>query len=272
MRKFAVWSSLVSQILIVVTGGVVRLTGSGLGCPTWPKCTPDSLVTVEEQGLHGVIEFANRLLTFALLIIAVVTLVAFWKSQQRVLAIALLAGIPAQAVLGGITVITGLNPWLVGAHFALSAVLIALASLLVWRFYAPARTGKQGLPRVTAVAITISGMVSVVFGIIVTGAGPHAGDAATPRNGLDLEIWQHYHSYPAYLTLGLVIFALALNRADKRNSNILKALLAALVVQAAIGVAQSRLGVPAVLVGFHVAGAAVLCSLLWFQLFASKAK
>ena len=133
MRKFAVWSSLVSQILIVVTGGVVRLTGSGLGCPTWPKCTPDSLVTVEEQGLHGVIEFANRLLTFALLIIAVVTLVAFWKSQQRVLAIALLAGIPAQAVLGGITVITGLNPWLVGAHFALSAVLIALASLLVLR-------------------------------------------------------------------------------------------------------------------------------------------
>ncbi|MEN9730853.1 MAG: hypothetical protein RL488_163 [Actinomycetota bacterium] len=272
MRKFAVWSSLISQILIVVTGGVVRLTGSGLGCPTWPKCTPESLVTVQAQGLHGIIEFGNRLLTFVLLVIAVLTVVAFWKSQQRVLAIALLGGIPAQAVLGGITVITGLNPWLVGAHFALSAVLIALASLLVWRFYSPAKTGKPGLPRVTAVAVTIAGMVSVVFGIVVTGAGPHAGDAETPRNGLNLEIWQHYHSYPAYLTLALVVFALVLNRANKRNSAILRALLAVLVYQAAVGIAQSRLGVPAILVGFHVAGAAALCSLLWFQLFASKVK
>lgn len=272
MRKFAVWASLVSQVLIVVTGGVVRLTGSGLGCPTWPKCTSDSLVTVEAQGLHGVIEFGNRLLTFALLIIAVITLVVFWKSAQRLLSIALLAGIPAQAVLGGITVITGLNPWLVGAHFALSALLIALASLLVWRHYSPARVTENTLARVNSAAIVVSGMLSVVFGIIVTGAGPHAGDAKTPRNGLDLEIWQHYHSYPAYLTVALVAFALFLNRKNLLGRNILIALFAVLLAQAAVGIAQARLGVPPLLVGIHVTGAASLCSLLWFQLFATKSK
>lgn len=272
MRKFAVWSSLVSQILIVVTGGVVRLTGSGLGCPTWPKCTADSLVTVEEQGLHGVIEFGNRLLTFALLIIALLTLAAFWRSAQRALSLILLAGIPAQAVLGGITVITGLNPWLVGAHFALSAVLIALASLLVWRFYSPKTSARVGLARVNSVAIVFTGMISVVFGIVVTGAGPHAGDASTPRNGLDLEIWQHYHSYPAYLTLALVATGLVIYRKRSLNRSILIALLGVLVVQAIVGIAQARLGVPALLVGVHVAGAAVLCSMLWFQLFASKVK
>ncbi len=272
MRKFAVWSSLVSQILIVVTGGVVRLTGSGLGCPTWPKCTSESLVTVQAQGIHGVIEFANRMLTFALLVIAVLTVVVFWKSAQRALALALFGGIPAQAVLGGFTVLTGLNPWLVGSHFALSAVLIALASLLVWRFYSPSEVGLPGLPRVTSVAITVAGLVSVTFGIIVTGAGPHAGDAATPRNGLDLEIWQHYHSYPAYLTLALVLTSLVLYRANRLNRMILIGLLINLVIQAVIGVAQARLGVPALLVGFHVTGAATLCSLLWFQLFASKVR
>lgn len=272
MRKFAVWASLVSQVLIVVTGGIVRLTGSGLGCPTWPKCTSDSLVTVEEQGLHGLIEFGNRLLTFALLVIAILTLVAFWKSAQRALSVALLAGIPAQAVLGGITVITGLNPWLVGAHFALSAVLIALASLLVWRFYAPASPSKSRSNRIIAIAVTVSGMVSVVFGVIVTGAGPHAGDADTPRNGLDLEIWQHYHSYPAYLTLALTFAAVLLSGKGSLQRKITLGLLVALLCQAAIGVIQSRTGVPPLLVGLHVTGAAVLCSLLWFQLFATKQK
>jgi cytochrome c oxidase assembly protein subunit 15 len=122
------------------------------------------------------------------------------------------------------------------------------------------------------VAITVVGLISVVFGIIVTGAGPHAGDAKTPRNGLDLEIWQHYHSYPAYLTLALTLTALVLYRANRLNRMILIGLLANLIVQAIIGVTQARLGVPPLLVGFHVAGAATLCSLLWFQLFASKVR
>jgi cytochrome c oxidase assembly protein subunit 15 len=115
-------------------------------------------------------------------------------------------------------------------------------------------------------------MISVLFGVIVTGAGPHAGDAKTPRNGLDLEIWQHYHSYPAYLTLALVATGLILHRKKTLNRSILISLLAVLIGQAVVGVAQARLGVPALLVGIHVSGAAVLCSLLWFQLFASKVK
>ena len=272
--RWLVWASLASQILIVFTGGLVRLTGSGLGCPTWPKCTDDSLVNVPEQGIHGFIEFGNRLLTFVLLVIAILTLVACWLAAKhlRKYSIALIVGILAQAVLGGITVLFQLNPWIVGGHFVLSGVLIVIASVLVWRFFSPRRVPVAAGARNLAPFTSFFGAVTVMVGVLVTGAGPHAGDSAAARNGLELEVWQHYHSYPAYLTLGLVIFALALNRADKRNSNILKALLAALVVQAAIGVAQSRLGVPAVLVGFHVAGAAVLCSMLWFQLFASKAK
>lgn len=270
MRKFAVWASLVSQILIVVTGSIVRLTGSGLGCPTWPKCTEESLVTVEEQGWHGVIEFANRLLTFVLLLIALFTVVVFWKSSQKALSLILLAGIPAQAVLGGITVITGLNPWIVGAHFLLSAVLIALASLLLWRFYGPASGTVSRLNRTLAWLILIAGSVSIVFGVIVTGAGPHAGDINTPRNGLNLDTWQHFHSYPAYLTLILTLLAAFAARRNSRLLLILGFLLLVLVYQALIGVAQARLGVPALLVGVHVAGAAALCSLLWMQLFATK--
>ena len=113
-----VWASLVSQILIVVTGGIVRLTGSGLGCPTWPKCTEDSLITVPEMGLHGVIEFANRLLTFVLALIALLTfltVLALGKKLRKGLVIPafiLGLGIPAQAVLGGFTVLTQLNPCL----------------------------------------------------------------------------------------------------------------------------------------------------------------
>ena len=133
-------ASLVANVLIVVTGGAVRLTASGLGCPTWPRCTDDSLVPTAETAEHGVIEFGNRLLTFVVTAVAIATLVtallqrrgAGRPGQVRArLSLAIFLGIPAQAVLGGFTVLTGLNPWLVGAHFLLSIALIALAVLLV---------------------------------------------------------------------------------------------------------------------------------------------
>ena len=135
IRLYA-WLSLISQILIVVTGGAVRLTGSGLGCPTWPECEPGSLVNVPEQGIHGVIEFGNRLLTILLLFISLATFITvmrlkkghrkglFWTS------LGLGLGIIAQAVLGGITVLTGLNSWIVGAHFLVSMVLISITTLV----------------------------------------------------------------------------------------------------------------------------------------------
>lgn len=282
---FYVWASLVSQILIVVTGGVVRLTGSGLGCPTWPKCTADSLVTVPEMGIHGVIEFANRLLTFVLALIALLTFLAVMALGKKlraglvIPALVLGLGIPAQAILGGFTVLTQLNPWFVGAHFVLSAVMIATAALLVFRALPPKHiVVSQGIYK-TATPISIVGSFAVLIGVLVTGAGPHSGDAQSVRNGLDLELWQHLHSYPAYLLLLLTVIQLGLlSKRDKsglERSYQLKVsawLVVVTIAQAIIGIAQARLGVPAVLVALHMLGAAVLCALLTFQWLAIRGR
>ena len=286
-----VWASLVSQILIVVTGGIVRLTGSGLGCPTWPKCTEDSLVNVPEMGIHGFIEFANRLLTFVLALIALLTfltVVALGKKLRKGLlapALILGLGIPAQAVLGGFTVLTQLNPWFVGAHFLLSGVMIGIAALLVFRALPPKHVPvTQGIWR-TATPIAVVGALTVLVGVLVTGAGPHSGDAESIRNGLDLELWQHVHSYPAYVLLGLVFLQLALivrrdrliraeNKSAERSYQIKVSiwLVANTLSQAIIGVLQARLGVPPVLVALHMLGASVLCALLTLQWLSIRGK
>lgn len=278
------WLSLVSQILIVVTGGAVRLTGSGLGCPTWPKCTPESLVNVPEQGIHGIIEFANRTLTFVLVAIALVTFVTIMrlgKSARRGLvwpALTAGLGIFAQAIVGGISVLTKLNPWVVGMHFVVSGVLIAVATILVWRVYG---VRHQPVPY-RAFLLTpynfVVGALTVLVGVVVTGAGPHAGDADAPRNGLDLESLQHFHSYPAYVTLAMSLLVwLIIRRANadgalKLQLRIATLLVVTLVFQAVIGIAQARLGVPPLLVGLHMLGASVLISLLTFQWLSLRAK
>lgn len=277
------WLSLISQVLIVVTGGLVRLTGSGLGCPTWPKCTADSLTTVPEQGIHGVIEFGNRLLTFALLVIAVLTLITAIRSSSRkqlrlaTPSVILFLGIPAQAILGGFTVLTKLNPWLVGAHFVLSGIMISFASVLLWRV-------KQIHPQVVpqpvyqlSPAVTVFGAIAVLIGVLVTGAGPHSGDSTSARNGLDLEVWQHYHSYPAYAMLALLAVQVILLMRSKVSigapiMRVSLLFMAVAVVQAVVGVVQARLGVPPLLVGIHMAGAATLCSLISFNHLATRAK
>ncbi|AOY56105.1 COX15/CtaA family protein [Candidatus Rhodoluna planktonica] len=276
IRLYA-WLSLASQILIVVTGGLVRLTGSGLGCPTWPKCTDDSLITVPEMGLHGAIEFGNRLLTFVLIIIALLTFITVMRlgrGNRKGLvwpSLALGLGIVAQALLGGITVLTGLNPWVVGAHFVVSGILIAIAAMLVWRVYKPSESSKSNRTGLSWLVLVV-GWISVLVGIVVTGAGPHAGDAKTPRNGLDLEIWQHLHSYPGYLMLALIVLQLWLSRKElaKLSSKITAGLFVASVIQAIIGVAQARLGVPPFLVAAHMLGASVIIALLTFNLVANK--
>ena len=280
-----VWASLVSQILIVVTGGIVRLTGSGLGCPTWPKCTEESLITVPEMGIHGVIEFANRLLTFVLALIALLTfltIVALGKKLRKGLlmpALILGLGIPAQAILGGFTVLTQLNPWFVGAHFVLSGIMIAVAALLVFRALPPRHVPVSPAIWRTANPIAIVGTITVLVGVLVTGAGPHSGDANSVRNGLDLELWQHVHSYPAYLLLLLTLIQLGLlskrDRAGLERSYQLKVsawLVVTTIAQAIIGVIQARLGVPGGLVALHMLGASVMCALLTFQWLAIRGK
>lgn len=280
--RLYVWLSLASQILIVVTGGAVRLTASGLGCPTWPKCTDDSWDAVPEMGIHGIIEFGNRLLTFVLIIIALFTFVTVKRLERSErdglvwTSFGLGLGIIVQAVIGGITVLTGLNSWIVGAHFLVSGALIAIATILVFNFYRLQKRDQRSLERIGIVGrayrilgwpIVVVGVVSILFGIVVTGAGPHAGDADTPRNGFDLEIWQHIHSYPGYTLLALTLFALfaQFGASIKHNTLATRSLLwlaVASLAQAGIGILQSRLGVPPLLVGLHMLGAAVICSLL----------
>jgi cytochrome c oxidase assembly protein subunit 15 len=283
--KAYAWASLASQILIVVTGGLVRLTGSGLGCPTWPKCTDESFVSVPEMGIHGLIEFGNRLLTFVLVIIAALTFVVIRRTSKSLRfgltwpAVLLVLGIIAQALLGGVTVLTGLNSRVVGAHFLVSGVLISIASVLVWRAYSPKHEPISYQAVLMAWPIYIVGWVTVIVGVVVTGAGPHAGDANTPRNGLDLETWQHYHSWPAYLMTGMVLLALVLVwrsvQSRKMKNPAVKSLGILLIVsilQGLLGIVQANMGVPALLAGVHMLGASLIISLLTFQLLALRSK
>lgn len=266
-------ASLVSQILIVVTGGAVRLTASGLGCPEWPRCTADSMVSTPEMGIHGVIEFGNRSLTFVLTAIAVAMLVSLWNLRRTrrdlfVPAIVLLAGIPAQAVVGGITVLTQLNPWVVGWHFIISMVLIAVATVLVNRSrLAPHEVGADSAPRATPllrqllVAAAVLVAVAILIGVVVTGSGPHAGDAGAARNNLDPYLLTRIHAVPVYLLVAtvavLVAAAYRLGVAPRLRWAV--ALLAsAVLAQGAVGYLQHFLQLPVALVALHMLGASLL--------------
>lgn len=278
--RLYVWASLVSQILIVVTGGAVRLTGSGLGCPTWPECEAGSYSTVPELGMHGIIEFANRLLTFVLLIVAILTYLTvtrLFNSEKTGLvwpSFALGMGIVAQAILGGITVLTGLNAWIVGAHFLVSAVLIGIATVLVWRFYGQWSFAASESSKHLSVVIFPVGILAIIIGVIVTGSGPHAGDADTPRNGLNSDFLVHLHSYPAYLLLGLVLLQTLLSFRSSTTPKFAKTMnlvfLGILALQASVGILQARIGLPVGLVALHMFGASVLASMLTFQLLITR--
>ncbi len=274
--RFIAWASLVSQTLIVGTGGAVRLTGSGLGCPTWPRCTEDSFIATPEMGIHGIVEFGNRLLTFVLVIIAIAAFVFVVRMRRERpelfrLTVLLGLGIPVQAVLGGVTVLTNLNPWIVGLHFVVSAVLVAFATVFVYRVKRGPTTGVVAVPAaVRAITLTMAAgaWITVLVGIVVTGSGPHAGDGGSARNGLDSELWQHIHSWPAYITFGLsvlvLVAAVSLGRSSLRRAAI--AVLAVEAVQIGVGLAQARLGLPEVLVGIHMVLACVLIAVVTLAL------
>lgn len=265
----AAWATLVVQVGIVGTGGLVRLTGSGLGCPTWPRCTPESFVNTPEMGIHGVIEFGNRLLTFVLVIVAIVTFlfVLRMRRQRRDLFwLALVIGlyVPVQAVIGGITVLTNLNPYVVGLHYFASVVLVALAAALVVRVYAVPGPRTLAVPRWYAVATHLTSalvLITVVVGILVTGSGPHAGDGGAARNGLDPEFMQHIHSWPAYALLALTVVLVAASRRTPPSLRLrlwTGLLLAVEIAQIVVGLWQARTGLPIVLVNIHMVLAVLL--------------
>lgn len=264
------WATLAANTVIILTGGLVRLTGSGLGCPEWPRCTEDSFVPTAEMGIHGVIEFGNRLLTYVLIAVAIGTWFAVrrWASSTprlRLIATLLALGIPFQAVIGGITVWTDLNPWIVSFHLLLSLGLVSLAVLLLVRV-----RGEE----VTAVSRPVYGLVIALFvvawavvylGTIVTGAGPHAGDANVPRNGFDPAQWSHFHADSVYVFVGLAVGVYAALRAvSKSAARPAVALLVVIVVQGAVGFTQYFTGLPIGLVAVHLVGAAaVIAGAAW---------
>jgi heme a synthase len=260
LRRLA-WATLVANVALVVTGGAVRLTGSGLGCPTWPRCDDQSFTPHGATGIHQLIEFGNRTLTFVLVAIAVATYVAARQSGRRDLtrmSLLLALAIPAQAVLGGITVLTDLNPWVVSLHLVISLVIVSAAVLFLHRLDHPARPRASGM--VAALACTTYAVTWLVLyaGTVVTGSGPHAGDAKAPRNGLDpLQISQ-LHADLVFLLIGLsagLWFALRAAGADPRPAT---ALLAVEALQAAIGFVQYFAGLPVAVVMLHMLGAALV--------------
>lgn len=259
----AAWATLVVQVGIVGTGGLVRLTGSGLGCPTWPRCTEESLVPTGEMGIHGAIEFGNRLLTFVLVAVAIATflLVVRMRRQRRDLfwlSLAIGLYVPLQALIGGVTVLTNLNPYVVGLHYLASVVLVALAAALVVRVYAAPGPRERAVPGWYAALTYVTSALllgTIVVGILVTGSGPHAGDGGAARNGLDPEFMQHVHSWPAYV---LLVATLVLMVGAWRLPRVLRLplwvglLLAVEAAQIVVGLWQARTGLPIVLVNIHM--------------------
>jgi cytochrome c oxidase assembly protein subunit 15 len=252
--------------VIVVTGGAVRLTGSGLGCPTWPRCTGASFVATPELAGHGVIEFGNRLLTFALTAAADATVVAVFRSPRsdlRRLAVLSLLGIPAQALLGGVTVLTGLNPWTVAAHFLLSMVLVAVATILWLRSREPG----VGQPLVRRpLVLLVAGIAAVtavvlLLGTVVTGSGPHSGDPKAGRTGFDPELVSQLHADVVFLLLGLTVALLVALYATDSPDRIRRAARDLLIVQLAqgvVGYVQYFTDLPIALVLVHMVGAVLI--------------
>lgn len=268
IRVFA-WLSFVAEVLIIATGGAVRLTGSGLGCPTWPTCTPGSLVPTPEMGIHGIIEFGNRTLTGLVGILAVVVVVLLWRMRRArrdlfALSLVVLLGVVAQAIVGGITVLTGLNPFIVGFHYVASVTLVCVTAAFLVRMRQERVARVLAVPRwyaVTAHVTTLVLVLTIVFGILTTGAGPHSGDAEAGRNGFNAELLEHVHAWPGYALFALSIVLLVgawRRRSDMPRLALWTAMLIAVeVVQIGVGLYQARNGLPVLAVGVHMVLAAL---------------
>jgi cytochrome c oxidase assembly protein subunit 15 len=258
------------QAALVVTGGAVRLTGSGLGCPTWPECTPGSYTPVPHQAepqLNAWIEFGNRLLTFVLVIASIAVIIAVLKSKRkdlRGLAIGQFLGIFGQGVLGGITVLTDLNPIPVACHLLLSIVLIAGATSLHSRRKSPAVFVKAEplINKISVAHVAISFLV-IILGTIVTGSGPHAGDAQAKRFGFDIRTVAWMHADVVILLLGLTLAFYVAQGTSPITKKAIKIFTVIALAQGAIGYIQYFTGIPEILVAAHLLGATLVWIAAW---------
>ena len=327
LRIFA-WLSFLAEVIIIGTGGAVRLTGSGLGCDQWPLCTPGSLVPTAEQGFHGIIEFGNRTMTGAVGIVALVVLflvlhaTARWRAvvpaalfavggvvtagasyavlnmigasgvgsvvMSVVLLLAVLAGaavsiatararrdlvvlawlvligVMAQAVVGGSAVLTGLNPFIVGFHYASSLTLACITAAFLVRLSATPGPRELAVPRPFAALVHSTSLVlavTIFFGVLTTANGPHSGDENVVRNGFDATWLAHVHSWPGYILFALALALVVISYAKRLPTRGWSAaFLAVLVLQIAVGVWQARAALPPLLVGIHMVVAALAAS------------
>ena len=261
---------LIFQTGIVLTGGIVRLTGSGLGCPTWPECTEDSYTPVEGQieGFKSWIEFGNRLLTFALVLACALSILAVLISKRRDLRLLVLgqfAGIFGQAILGGITVLLDLHPATVAAHFILSIILIAGAQSLLSKAkseYEWKKLEKNTLHLLARSHVLLT-FVVIVVGTVVTGSGPHAGDVASPRFGFEVRnvAWLHADLVIALFGISLAYLISSTTPADAKR--LLKFFFIISLLQGAIGYIQYFLGLPEVIVALHMLGSTLVWICAW---------
>jgi heme a synthase len=268
LRRFTL-AALVTNIGIVFTGGLVRVTSSGLGCPTWPRCTEDGFVPRpggDHAGWQTAIEYGNRLLTFVVLAAAVAVVVQVRRTRPHPRPIELLAwalpiGVLGQAVLGGITVLTGLSPYTVASHFLLSMLLIAAAVALHERLRPPDGNppAGRGIQHATTGLLVLTYLV-LILGTVVTGAGPHGGDATAPRFGVDIRLVAIAHADAVWALLGLTAGLVAVNwrTGPPRLRLALRVVLGLQLAQGALGYTQYVLGVPPALVALHILGAALL--------------
>ncbi|WP_062213524.1 COX15/CtaA family protein [Demequina oxidasica] len=261
-------ANIAAQIGIIVTGGLVRLTESGLGCSDWPHCEPGSFTPEYHAaaGIHGFIEFGNRLLTFVLAIIALLLAIAIWRARPQFKWLGLVPGlgIIAQAVLGGIVVLLHLNPLLVGLHMFISAGLVWISVQIGLKVRdAPRRNGRPISGILSASRVLL--MIVVVLGVLTTGAGPHSGDAnATERLALDPAIIAQIHGYAVVLYLAAIVWMVARVRDDRsigERDEVRKAwlvLVTMTLAQGFVGVTQYFTGLPELLVGVHMLGIGLL--------------
>ncbi|MDQ0842018.1 COX15/CtaA family protein [Streptomyces sp. NPDC006540] len=270
LRRAAL-SAIVMTVVIIVTGGAVRLTGSGLGCDTWPKCTDDSLFATPEQGLHGAIEFGNRMLTYVLSAAVGWAIIAVRSVKPRRRGLTRLAWaqfwiVMGNAVIGGVTVWAGLNPWSVAGHFLLANALLTVATVTWVRTHEGDGAPRPRVPRPVrklSWAIVAVSAVLITLGTTVTGSGKHAGDSSdVPRMPWDWAAAAHIHAIAAWVVCALAVAMwLVLRVVDAPDDTRARArdLLLVVLLQGVLGYVQYFTGVPELLVGAHMLGS----SLMW---------
>ncbi|GAU68404.1 putative cytochrome c assembly protein [Streptomyces sp. NBRC 110611] len=266
----AALATVVMAVIIVVTGGAVRLSQSGLGCSTWPKCTPESLTPTAAMGINGLIEFGNRMLTYVLCAVIGLFIIAARARHPRRRSLTRLGWAQfwltmTNAVIGGITVLTGLNPYIVGSHFLAATALLTVA-VLSWKRAGegdeePRELVARPVRQLAWLLVAATGALTVV-GTVVTGTGPHAGDAKkVHRIPLDWQEITQLHVDFVYIVVGLSValwFTLRAVKAPAAPRRTVLELLACLAAQGVIGYVQYFLGLPELVIGFHMLGSALV--------------